>query len=107
MLRIWRTNSKPSILGKRMSEITRSKCSARALARASTPSLASTTPVVAEGKSCRQRAQARRRFGPDPAALFFQRLLGDGQADAGALELICAHQPVEQAENAVDVFHVE
>ena len=54
-----------------------------------------------------RRALARRRLGPDASALLLEHLSRDGQTGAGSLELLHAHQAVEQLEDAIVVLHVE
>ena len=54
-----------------------------------------------------RRAPIDRRFRPDPPAVTLNDALDDRQADAGALEILRAMQPLEHAEQLVGVAHVE
>src|SRR5712672_3333515 len=58
----------------------------------------------AEGE---RRALARFRLGPDAAAMALDDAVDDREADAGALELLGAVQPLKGAEELGGVAHVE
>src|SRR5262245_31270241 len=47
------------------------------------------------------------RFGPDTSGMTLYDALCDGQAHAGAFEILGAVQPLEDAEQLVGVLHVE
>src|SRR3954464_1995127 len=47
------------------------------------------------------------RLGPDGAAVALDDFLDDREADAGALEILAAVQPLEDAEEPAVVLHVE